>query len=413
MAISKVSTPKPAPAPAPKPAPAPAPKPAPAPAPKPTPAPAPTVISQNQSTYLNNLVKEGGGAAAWASAQLKGTTVASPAPKPAPAPVAAPAPIPSPAPAPVSVPAPKPSPTPVPASTVISQNQHTYLTNLVKEGGGAAAWASAQLKGTTVATPAPAPASAQIAAKGTYVNVAVGNNTKTNTSAVQNTGNSIDIKVSDTKITASSTSSNASADSKQRDYLNHLIKQGGGASSWAKNELAEMDKQAAINNQREYLTTLSKSGSGTGAWAKAELQKLEKGVKRDELLEKAQRGSTAAKQELNNMYRAESKDSLAALAKNSDASGQLARTELNRRDQEAKAQAHAALLSRNAQNKMIDLGDQGESVIAIQEKLKAMGYNISADGKFGAQTQAAVAQFQKNHGLKADGVVGNQTLNVL
>lgn len=54
-------------------------------------------------------------------------------------------------------------------------------------------------------------------------------------------------------------------------------------------------------------------------------------------------------------------------------------------------------------------GDEGQEVAAIQAKLSALGYNVSADGDFGDQTTAAIKAFQKDQGLAADGVVGSQT----
>lgn len=54
-------------------------------------------------------------------------------------------------------------------------------------------------------------------------------------------------------------------------------------------------------------------------------------------------------------------------------------------------------------------GDEGQEVAAIQAKLIALGYNVSADGDFGDQTTAAVKAFQQDQGLAADGVVGSQT----
>lgn len=58
-------------------------------------------------------------------------------------------------------------------------------------------------------------------------------------------------------------------------------------------------------------------------------------------------------------------------------------------------------------------GQKGDQVKAVQEMLQSAGYNITADGSFGAQTLAAVTDFQKKNGLTADGSVGNQTLSVL
>lgn len=54
----------------------------------------------------------------------------------------------------------------------------------------------------------------------------------------------------------------------------------------------------------------------------------------------------------------------------------------------------------------LQLGDTGASVKAMQEKLKAIGYNISADGEFGEETLAVVKQFQADNGLSVDGGFG-------
>lgn len=53
-------------------------------------------------------------------------------------------------------------------------------------------------------------------------------------------------------------------------------------------------------------------------------------------------------------------------------------------------------------------GSKGENVKFLQ---KALGVTI--DGDFGPGTEMAVKEFQKNHGLVADGVVGNKTWDVI
>ena len=59
-------------------------------------------------------------------------------------------------------------------------------------------------------------------------------------------------------------------------------------------------------------------------------------------------------------------------------------------------------------------GSRGDAVKALQEKLNSLGYNSgTADGIFGAKTEAAVKQFQKANGLTADGIVGKKTLAAL
>jgi putative chitinase len=59
------------------------------------------------------------------------------------------------------------------------------------------------------------------------------------------------------------------------------------------------------------------------------------------------------------------------------------------------------------------LGSRGEQVAGLQAMLIAAGSGISADGEFGPSTAAAVKEFQKSHGLLADGVAGPATWNAL
>lgn len=50
----------------------------------------------------------------------------------------------------------------------------------------------------------------------------------------------------------------------------------------------------------------------------------------------------------------------------------------------------------------------------VQQKLKDLGYyNGAIDGIFGTQTINAVKKFQRDYGLKVDGIVGKNTLNKL
>jgi peptidoglycan hydrolase-like protein with peptidoglycan-binding domain len=58
---------------------------------------------------------------------------------------------------------------------------------------------------------------------------------------------------------------------------------------------------------------------------------------------------------------------------------------------------------------VLRLGSRGEAVTALQ---KALG-GITADGAFGAQTEAKVKEYQRSKGLVADGIVGRQTWNAL
>lgn len=54
-------------------------------------------------------------------------------------------------------------------------------------------------------------------------------------------------------------------------------------------------------------------------------------------------------------------------------------------------------------------GSRGALVTQLQNKLRAKGYNVSADGDFGPKTEAAVKAFQRAKGLRVDGVVGPNT----
>lgn len=51
-------------------------------------------------------------------------------------------------------------------------------------------------------------------------------------------------------------------------------------------------------------------------------------------------------------------------------------------------------------------GSKGNEVIELQKFLNTLGYTLTADGKFGAKTKAAVIKFQLANNLKGDGVVG-------
>ncbi len=58
---------------------------------------------------------------------------------------------------------------------------------------------------------------------------------------------------------------------------------------------------------------------------------------------------------------------------------------------------------------LLRLGSRGEDVRRLQTALVQRGYALSVDGDFGAKTEGAVRDFQRNHGLNADGIVGPQT----
>ena len=56
----------------------------------------------------------------------------------------------------------------------------------------------------------------------------------------------------------------------------------------------------------------------------------------------------------------------------------------------------------------------GDEVIAVQTKLKELGYyKGNIDGIYGSGTKSAVTNFQKANGLSADGIAGVKTLAAL
>ena len=61
---------------------------------------------------------------------------------------------------------------------------------------------------------------------------------------------------------------------------------------------------------------------------------------------------------------------------------------------------------------LLKKGSEGESVKALQILLLGYGYDLGFwgdDGEFGAVTEQAVKDFQREHDLEADGEVGNLT----
>lgn len=63
--------------------------------------------------------------------------------------------------------------------------------------------------------------------------------------------------------------------------------------------------------------------------------------------------------------------------------------------------------------RLIRRGDRGPEVQAVQRMLNAFGLRLEVDGHFGPATEEAVKDFQKNHLLEVDGVVGPETWKTL
>lgn len=65
-------------------------------------------------------------------------------------------------------------------------------------------------------------------------------------------------------------------------------------------------------------------------------------------------------------------------------------------------------------DRALSSGSKGSEVKELQQKLTQLGYQLGkVDGIYGEKTEAAVKRFQKNRGLKADGVAGKETIKEL
>ena len=80
----------------------------------------------------------------------------------------------------------------------------------------------------------------------------------------------------------------------------------------------------------------------------------------------------------------------------------------------ALAMLTASAILMNAATAAVGWGDSGDTVKRVQQKLINWGYmSGSADGKYGAQTEKAVREFQKKNGIEQTGVAGDKTLAAL
>ncbi|MBD0275555.1 MAG: peptidoglycan-binding protein [Acetobacteraceae bacterium] len=67
-----------------------------------------------------------------------------------------------------------------------------------------------------------------------------------------------------------------------------------------------------------------------------------------------------------------------------------------------------------ANDSLLEFGDRGAEVVALQEMLaRVLPITLKPDGIFGAQTRAAVIDFQARNGLAPDGKVGPKTMAAL
>lgn len=71
------------------------------------------------------------------------------------------------------------------------------------------------------------------------------------------------------------------------------------------------------------------------------------------------------------------------------------------------------LMSADATENALDIGDSGDDVTKVQTYLKKLGYLKGVTGYFGSDTHNAVVNFQTRNHLGQDGKVGSQTISKL
>ncbi|MEO1067208.1 MAG: peptidoglycan-binding domain-containing protein [Pseudomonadota bacterium] len=64
---------------------------------------------------------------------------------------------------------------------------------------------------------------------------------------------------------------------------------------------------------------------------------------------------------------------------------------------------------RRRQARELASGDKGPAVKRLQARLTKEGFDLTIDGVFGNTTRGAVCRFQRDHGIRDDGVVGPVT----
>ena len=73
----------------------------------------------------------------------------------------------------------------------------------------------------------------------------------------------------------------------------------------------------------------------------------------------------------------------------------------------------ASVESVSSSQETLRQGDSGQAVEALQSALNDAGAELPETGYFGSMTDAAVQEFQAEHGLQVDGVVGPETYGAL
>jgi hypothetical protein len=84
-------------------------------------------------------------------------------------------------------------------------------------------------------------------------------------------------------------------------------------------------------------------------------------------------------------------------------------------DYEGPEYRHASYGKKRSSRHNLSYGSRGYKVSKLQNQLGEMGYfhHHRATGYFGPKTKRAVKAFQRDHGLRADGIVGPRTMSAL
>jgi murein L,D-transpeptidase YcbB/YkuD len=85
------------------------------------------------------------------------------------------------------------------------------------------------------------------------------------------------------------------------------------------------------------------------------------------------------------------------------------------RDYDSPKYRHASYKKKGGRSGHLSYGSRGHRVYKLQHELGMMGYfhHHRATGYFGPKTKRAVKEFQRDHGLRADGIVGPRTMSAL
>jgi N-acetylmuramoyl-L-alanine amidase len=67
----------------------------------------------------------------------------------------------------------------------------------------------------------------------------------------------------------------------------------------------------------------------------------------------------------------------------------------------------------SAANTLLRIGDHGDAVRDLQERLTHCGYAVTMDGSFGEETRTALREFQARRGVRIDGICGGETWGAL